>query len=188
MRTACKQLRQWNDRFGFEGTLSVNKSSLDFGYHDFWSTITDALEESGLPPEQLILELTETLTLHPIEDIIAKLEDLKKIGIKIAIDDFGTGYSSLRYISDYPFDILKIDKSFIHNVSSNSNKKALVEAIVNMGQSLRLKIVAEGIETYEDLTYLQSLKCNSAQGNYFSKPLSAEAYGAVLEQQHADLT
>lgn len=183
LNTACKQMAAWRKIYGVDTALSVNMSSRQFIFNDFLSPIQNALEESTLPPESLIIEVTESLTLDPVEKAVDKLWKLKDAGINIAIDDFGTGYSSLSYLSRFPIDRLKIDKSFIQNVYSNPQKRHLVEAMIRMGQSLKMEVIAEGIEQQEDFSYLTEFGCNSAQGYYFSKPLSVEHYEAVLEKE-----
>jgi len=182
LNTACSQVKTWQDRYVFDASVSVNVSSRQFGTGDVLSSVTTALEESGLSPEHLTIEMTESLMLDPAEEApILKLNALKKLGVKLAVDDFGTGYSSLSYLSKYPIDHLKIDQSFIKDVSSNSKKKNLVEAIIRMGESLQLETVAEGIETDEALSCLKNLGCKTGQGYYFSKPVSAKTFETGLE-------
>lgn len=182
-QTACKQVKDWKDRYGFSGVLAVNTSCLEFSDPGFLPSILRALEESGLPPEQLTVEITESLMLSSTEDILMKLTNLKEIGIRLAIDDFGTGYSSLNYVSQYPFDVLKIDQSFMENIATMEDKQALVKAIVGMAQSLGLRIVAEGVKNQKDLAYLQWLKCDAAQGYHFAPPLPADEYEIILKNQ-----
>ncbi len=181
-------MKKWQEVYGINTCIAVNLSSRDFRYGDeVHSTITHALEQSGLAAESLIVEITEGFMLDPNEDALKKLQAIKNLGVKISIDDFGTGYSSLSYLSRYPIDLLKIDKSFIQGAPSNAQKKPLVEAIIRMGQSMGLTIIAEGIETEEEFSYLVALGCESAQGYYFSKPLSVQDYEAVLKRGKRDL-
>jgi len=181
--TACKCFKDWQNRYAFEGVLHVNVSSRQILYGDFQTVLMEALEESGIAPGTLILEVTESLMLDPTEDPISKLKALKSSGVQLAMDDFGTGYSSLSYLARYPIDILKIDQSFISNIASDPQKQSLVEAIIRMGQSMKMKIIAEGIETEEDLSYLLDSGCDIAQGYYFSHPRSWKAYDAILEKE-----
>ncbi len=184
LNTACSQVKTWQDRYAFDASVSVNVSSRQFGTGELLSSVTTALEESGLSPERLTIEMTESLMLDPAEEEpILKLKALKEIGVKLAVDDFGTGYSSLSYLSKYPIDHLKIDQSFIKDVPSDPKKKNLVEAIIRMGESLHLETVAEGIETDEALSCLKELGCKTGQGYYFSKPVPAKTYEAVLEKR-----
>ncbi|MFQ5543294.1 MAG: EAL domain-containing protein [Nitrospiria bacterium] len=184
--TATRQVGRWQDQFGFQGAISVNMSSRQFMYEDFCSTIIQALDQSGLSPEYLTLEITESLMLDSVEEVLKKLQTLKEIGVRLAIDDFGTGYSSLSYLNKYPIDFLKIDQSFITNIASNPKKRPLVEAALRMGQSMQMEVIAEGVETQEVLSYLRLLRCDAAQGHYFSQPLSENAYEAVLINQKKD--
>lgn len=181
LNTACSQVKTWHEHYDFDASVSVNVSSRQFGTSELLSSVTNALENSGLPPEFLTIEMTESLMLDPAEEEpILKLNALKEIGVKLAVDDFGTGYSSLSYLSKYPIDHLKIDQSFIKDVPHDPKKKSLVEAIIRMGESLHLETVAEGIETDEALCCLKGLGCKMGQGYYFSKPVSAKTYEAVL--------
>ncbi len=186
--TACTQMKLWQEIYGLNTGIAVNVSSRDFRYgNEVFSSITHVLEQSGLAAESLIIEITEGFMLDPNEDAQKKLQTIKDVGIRIAIDDFGTGYSSLSYLARYPIDLLKIDKSFIQGAHFNPQKKPLVEAIVRMGQSMGMKIIAEGVETCEELSYLVKLGCEMAQGYNFSKPLSVLDYEAVLKGRKKDL-
>jgi EAL domain-containing protein (putative c-di-GMP-specific phosphodiesterase class I) len=182
LQTGCHQMVAWHKRCKKPPTLSVNMSSQQFIFNDFITPITQALETSGLPAESLMIEVTESLTLDPVDKVVHKLSQLKKMGVGLAIDDFGTGYSSLSYLARFPIDRLKIDKSFIHDIASNPQKTDIVEAIIRMGQSMKMKIIAEGIEKEEELRCVKKLGCDAAQGHYFSKPLSVEAYDQVLSE------
>ncbi len=183
LETACRQAKQWQMRYGFDQSISVNVSSREFKTGDIESSVTKALQKSALPPKYLTLEITEGMMIDSSEEAVLKLQKIKDIGVKLSVDDFGTGYSSLSYLSRYPIDLLKIDKSFIQGLLENTQKKPLVEAIVRMGQGLGMKVIAEGVETHDDLNYLIALGCDEAQGYYFSKPLSVEDCEAVFEKQ-----
>ncbi len=188
LEIACHQVMQWRRRYGHHISVSVNVSKQQFNHDGLMSTVTNALEQSKLPPEDLTLELTESLMLNPVKDIRTYFSSLKELGVQLSIDDFGTGYSSLSYLWQYPFDFLKIDKSFINNLGSETKKQSLVKAIVSMGQSMEITVIAEGVEKHEDLSYLMDLGCGEAQGYYFSRPLSAEAYETVLKERQQGST
>jgi len=183
LKEACKQMKVWQTRYGLEASIAVNVSSRTFKSGSLWSDLSNALEESGLDPKALTLEITERLMLDPNEEALKKLKTLRDVGIQLSVDDFGTGYSSLTQLSRFPSDVLKIDKSFISGLASDTRKKPVVEAIIRMGQSMGMKIVAEGLETHEEMIFLRELGCDEAQGYYFSKPLSAKEYAEVLEAQ-----
>lgn len=188
LQSACTQMKHWQEHYDFDASLSVNVSTRQFKYDGFWSSLTMALDKSQLETKYLTLEITESMMLDPGGyDAVNMLRTLKKLGVKVSIDDFGTGYSSLSYLSQYPIDLLKIDQSFIKGISEVPEKRPLVEAIVLMAQSLNLKVIAEGIETHEDLSYLMDLGCDKGQGYYFSKPLSSQAYEKILRKQTQEI-
>jgi EAL domain-containing protein (putative c-di-GMP-specific phosphodiesterase class I) len=151
------------------------------GNAGFVSDVSDALRASGLAPHRLILEITESVMMNDVPAMIARLRELKALGVRLAIDDFGTGYSSLSYLRQFPFDLLKIDKSFIDDVGSNMQEKELTRAIIELGKTLDLELVAEGIERGEQLSRLQSLDCELGQGFYFAEPLTVDAVEELLE-------
>jgi len=172
LNEACRQNAQWQ-AYGFDPiTVAVNISSKQFERDDFVETVVQALESSNLASEYLELEVTESVVMHDISTVIERLSLLRKLNISIAIDDFGTGYSSLQYLQDLPLDKLKIDKSFIDKVTSESDS-TLVKMILMLSQSLNLKTVSEGIETEDQLLILCKLGCDEGQGYYYSKPLKA---------------
>ncbi|MEW6128047.1 MAG: EAL domain-containing protein [Acidobacteriota bacterium] len=183
LEQACLQCKRWHDEFPthLPLTITVNLSGRQLQEPDLARTIANALQKSGLPPESLILEMTESVMMQDTETTLDKLNELKALGIHLAIDDFGTGYSSLSYLQRFPIDILKIDRSFIHAISNGADESALVQAIITLGQTLRLRIVAEGIEFCEQIKTLQDLGCELGQGFHFSKPLSAHAIACYLE-------
>src|SRR6201999_289719 len=139
--------------------------------------------KSGLPPSRLELEITETLLLDKSEHVLATLHALRALGVSISMDDFGTGYSSLSYLRSFPFDKIKIDRSFVHDIGANSDAQAIVRAIVSPGSSLGIKITAEGVETEDDLAYLKKEGCTEGQGFLFSKAQPQKAILALLEKQ-----
>lgn len=186
IRTACEQIRRWQD-LGFGPMLfSINISPRQFRDRTLCQCIREKLEESGLGPESLELELTENLVMHDAENFIAVLAELKSLGIKIAIDDFGTGYSSLSYLKKFPVDRLKIDRSFVRDLTEGSDDASIVSAIINLGHSLNLSVVAEGVETKEQLTFLSGHACDEAQGYYFSRPIPADKFEVLLAESRPD--
>lgn len=173
LKTACRQLKVWQ-QMGFNGLrVAVNISARQFRQPDLVSKIDKILAETGLNPQCLELELTESYLMEEPHAAIRTLEFLKVRGIQLAIDDFGTGYSSLNYLKNFPIDRIKIDKSFIRDVTINSDDAAIVEAIIAMGQSLNLDLIAEGIEGSEQLKFLLARKCFEMQGYFFSRPMPA---------------
>ncbi|MGM7684443.1 EAL domain-containing protein [Cytobacillus sp. Hm23] len=182
LETTCQQLKKWHNK-GFD-TLkaSVNLSMRQFFQHNLRDTVQQALNKSQLDPYFLELEVTESVTID-IDRALNVLDDLKKIGVQIAIDDFGTGYSSLSHIKNFPVDKLKIDKSFICDITNNPKDAAIVSSITTMAQQLNLKVIAEGVETEEQVKYLDKLRCHTIQGYYYSKPITAASFEDLLKPQ-----
>ena len=176
VREACRQYQQWQ-RTGLPPiTLSINVSPSQFRQPTFASVITDAIQRSGMDPSCLQIELTESTLMDNVPDTVAKLQQLKAMGIHISLDDFGTGYSSLSYLGSLPLDKLKIDRSFIHTMADDARSRSITEAIVVLGRTLNLKVVGEGIESEESMAYLQAFGCHQAQGFLFSEPLPAREF------------
>ncbi len=186
LRTACAQARTWRDLTGESLVLSVNVSPLQFAHQDFVQQVKDALMSSGLPASALELELTEGALIHHPDTVQLALRELQRMGVGIAIDDFGTGYSSLSYLRDLPINCIKIDRSFISDLSSPRRAPqyalALIEAIVGITQTLDLQVVAEGIETVAQLDTIKGLGCDLGQGFFFSKPLPVEDFTTLLRR------
>lgn len=182
LRTACAQAKAWQDAGLPPVRLSVNLSARQFIQRDLIASIREALEETGLSAEYLELELTESLIMHNAELFISTLREIREIGIELAVDDFGTGYSSLSYLKRFPINRLKIDQSFVRDLAGDADSGAISVAIIMLGHSLGLKVIAEGVETIEQLDFLQSSRCNEIQGFYFSKPLPAEEMRQFLER------
>jgi EAL domain-containing protein (putative c-di-GMP-specific phosphodiesterase class I) len=182
---ACRQTQEWCDRFakGYEISVTVNISIRQFQQKELVAIVHKALERSGLKPNCLILEITESFMMQETESTIAKLHELKKLGIRLAIDDFGTGYSSLSYLQRFPIDILKIDKSFVDKIGNGKEGKAVARAIIMMGDSLNLKTIAEGIERPEQIAALQNLGCEAGQGFHFARPLTTDDMEAWLKEK-----
>jgi len=187
MRTACAQNKTWQDKGLKSMRLSVNFSARQFQQPTFIADVAHILKETNLDPRWLELELTESSIMKDPEEAIEKLHELKLMGISVAIDDFGTGYSSLNYLKRFPIDTLKIDKTFVSDVCKDPHDTAIVRAIINLGHALDLTVVAEGVETKEQLQYLTALECDVVQGFLFSKALSAKAFEELLiEQRQVD--
>ena len=162
--------------------MSVNTSAIDFRQRHFVESVEQVLADTGLDPCLLELEITESVLMQNVDATMSALQRLKSLGIKLAIDDFGTGYSSLSYLRRFPIDVLKIDQSFIRGLSSDSSDAALVGAIISLGKSLSLNVIAEGVETAAQLKYLKDHHCEEAQGFYFSEALPAPAFAQLLTQ------
>jgi diguanylate cyclase (GGDEF)-like protein len=185
LRTACKQTKSWH-KLGLNAMqIAVNLSGRQFNLPHIRQKILEILLAEGLPPTCLELELTESFLVEHEEASIQKLNHLKALGLQIAIDDFGTGYSSLSYLQQFPFDVLKLDRCFIQNLDQNSKNQVIVEAVIKMAHQLNLQVVAEGVETKEELDLLQQYHCDLIQGYLFSRPLPASEFLALVEKgQH----
>ncbi len=176
---ACSQARDWRDRFGGHPSIAVNISSQQFFHSDVAEVVLKAIFDMGLEASALQLELTETILMHDVQQTVQTLNRLKNAGVTLAMDDFGTGYSSLSYLKRLPLDILKIDRSFVSELENNSDDAAICAAIIAMAHSLDLVVVAEGVETQQQLEYLRAQGCDEIQGFVISKPLTP----AELEQR-----
>jgi diguanylate cyclase (GGDEF)-like protein/PAS domain S-box-containing protein len=181
LREACRQARAWLDAGLPVTTMAVNVSALEFNDDNFLDGVLSILEESGLDPSLLELELTESVLMKRVDSTAFTLQTLRERGIKVAVDDFGTGYSSLSYLRKFPIDSLKIDQSFIRQISADGDDTTIVTAVIEMARSLKLRVIAEGVETVEELTFLQARQCDEAQGYYFSRPVPAEQFAELLE-------
>jgi diguanylate cyclase (GGDEF)-like protein len=182
LRAACAQARAWQDEGFAPLYISVNLSPRQFQQPDLLEAIGGIIRDTGIDPNYLELEVTEGSLMHNTEDAVETLRELKKLGVKISIDDFGTGYSSLGYLKRLPLDVLKIDKSFMEDVTANPEDAAIVMTIISLAHNLNLKVIAEGVELEEQLKFLQLLKCDQWQGYLYSKPVSAEAFRELLLQ------
>ena len=175
LEQACHQLRDWNlrGREGPQGSVEVNLSARQIDDPRIVQTVEEILSRTGLPPEYLTLEITESALMEDAASALGVLQALKEIGVLLAIDDFGTGYSSLSYLQRFPLDILKVDRLFVEALGINAEGEEIVSAVINLAHALGLKVVAEGVETSEQLEILRSLECDLAQGFLFSRPLPA---------------
>lgn len=168
--------------------MAVNVSAVQFRDEHFLESIFATLSETGLDPACLELELTESVLMEQPELAASTLKALRDNGVVVSVDDFGTGYSSLSYLKKLPLDILKIDQSFVRQLSENPDDAAIAVAIISMGQSLNLRIIAEGVETAEDLEFLKAHGCDEAQGYYFSRPVPADQFAHLLDQPPYNVT
>jgi EAL domain-containing protein (putative c-di-GMP-specific phosphodiesterase class I) len=173
LRAACSQFRRWQKEGLLIVPVAVNVSAVQFRHWGFADLVAKVLDETGLPSHFLELELTESLLLSSGDATFSVLEDLSALGIKLSIDDFGTGYSSLSYLRRFPVTKLKIDRSFINNISTSPGDATITSAIISMAKQLNLRVIAEGVETEEQAAFLRDHDCDEIQGYYFSKPLIA---------------
>jgi diguanylate cyclase (GGDEF)-like protein/PAS domain S-box-containing protein len=181
LREACRQARAWQDAGLPPVPVAVNVSAVEFRDKGFVEGVRAILSETGLEARYLDLELTEGVLMEDGESTAAVLRTLKMMGVHLAVDDFGTGYSSLSYLRQFPIDVLKIDKSFVHQISGDPNDSAIVSAIIDMGKNLKQRVVAEGIETQEQLAFLQARHCAEGQGYLFSRPLAAAQFAHIVQ-------
>jgi EAL domain-containing protein (putative c-di-GMP-specific phosphodiesterase class I)/FixJ family two-component response regulator len=180
LQTACRQIIGWKNAGFLDLRVAVNLSPRQFYQPDLSNRVAKILEASGLEPSCLELELTESLMVEDAEGAIASLQKLKALGVSISIDDFGTGYSSLSYLTQYPFDVLKIDRCFISNIIDGCSKAAIVKAIIEMAHSLCLEVIAEGVETEAEKDFLWRYDCDAMQGYLFSPPVPAADFEQML--------
>jgi len=187
LETACRQLAQWS---GNEQTrdleLAVNVSAQQFHLHGFVGMVAAALRAHQVDPSRLKLELTESVVLDDVADVVAKMHALKVLGVKLSLDDFGTGYSSLSYLKQLPLDQLKVDQSFVRNIATDPNDAVMVKTIIDMAHNFRLNVIAEGVETEAQLDFLKQNGCMAYQGYLFSKPVPVEEFEALLGKLHGN--
>lgn len=182
LREGCRQARAWQNAGLPPMRIAVNVSPVELRAQDFVMDVRAVLNETGLAPRHLELELTETFLLEDWQSTATVLQELKKLGIRLALDDFGTGYSSLSYLKRFPIDTLKIDRSFMRDLMTNADDATIVSAVIGMGTSLNLRVVAEGVETREQLAFLQEQSCIEGQGFYFSQAVPAGEFTRMLER------
>jgi diguanylate cyclase (GGDEF)-like protein/PAS domain S-box-containing protein len=183
LHSAAGQAKKWVDAGYTDITVAVNFSGKQFVQRNLPELVAGALQQSGLKAQNLKVEITETTAMNSIDRTIAVLQQLNQMGLQISIDDFGTGYSSLSYLKRYPIHTLKIDRSFVKDIPYSTDDIAIAQAIIAMAKNLKLKIIAEGVETAEQLEFLQEYGCDQIQGFYFSKPLQADKATAALENK-----
>jgi diguanylate cyclase (GGDEF)-like protein/PAS domain S-box-containing protein len=180
LRTACYQMKEWYDRGAGPMRIAVNLSARQFQQHDLVEMVQRALDDSGLPPSALEFEITETTAMQNADVSVDVLRALRAIGTGISIDDFGMGYSSLNYLKRFPITAVKIDRAFVNDLATSEGDAAIVSAVIGMARSLRLRVIAEGVETAEQFAILRAKNCDEAQGFYFSKPVSADELARQL--------
>jgi EAL domain-containing protein (putative c-di-GMP-specific phosphodiesterase class I) len=186
LRTACSQARKWQDEGLPAVSVAVNVSAIQFRQEDFCELIRRVLNETGLAPQYLELELTESLLLANADVTLSVIQELKAMGLTLAIDDFGTGYSSFNYLRQFGVSKLKIDRSFIRDVAVNPDDAAITTAIVSMAKSLNLKVIAEGVEDEAQMSFLRAHQCDEIQGYYFSKPLAVDKVADKLRGDYPE--
>jgi EAL domain-containing protein (putative c-di-GMP-specific phosphodiesterase class I) len=184
LRAACRQIRTWRDEGIAPLPIAINLSATQFKRQDVCATVKTVLAEFGTDPRLLEIEITESTAMENAEHMVATLRDLRALGVRISIDDFGTGYSSLSYLKRFPVDSIKIDRSFIGQITDHADDAAIAKAIITMAHSLQLKVIAEGVETAAQLAFLVSNACDQVQGYYFSHPLPGAECAAMLKRQH----
>jgi diguanylate cyclase (GGDEF)-like protein/PAS domain S-box-containing protein len=183
LRTACAQNVAWQREGLPPLSIAVNLSARQFADEDLVKDIADALKDSGMKPELLELELTESMVMQNADRAGKVLAEIKKLGVRLAIDDFGVGYSSLTHLKRFPIDTLKVDRSFIRDLPQDPEDRAICEAIIAMGKSLNLTVIAEGVETLEQQTFLHDHNCDEMQGFFFSKPIASDQFAALLRER-----
>jgi EAL domain-containing protein (putative c-di-GMP-specific phosphodiesterase class I) len=186
LREACRQNRAWRAEGLPALPVSVNVSAAQFRRKDFLDVVTRVLRETGHPPEQLELELTESILMEDGEHTISVLRALKAMGLRVSIDDFGTGYSSLSYLKRFPIDTLKIDQSFVRDIDLNPDQAAIVRAVITMTKSLKQRIIAEGVETAGQQAFLLANGCDEIQGFLFSEPMPADELSRFVRGNRAN--
>ncbi len=182
LRTSCAQNKAWQDAGLPPIDVAVNVSPRHLQHDSVVTAVRQALSETGLDSRYLTLELTEGTLIESPDLAAATLRELKEVGVQVAIDDFGTGYSSLNYLKRFPADVVKIDRSFVSDVTSNPDDAAIVGAVIAMAHSLKLRVIAEGVETCDQLHFLRSLNCDGMQGYFISRPLPAEEITFLLQR------
>jgi len=186
LRQACEQACEWRRAGLATITMAVNVSAVEFQDEAFLPGLLQILEETGYDPRSLELELTESALMKRVESTATILRTLKESGVRVAVDDFGTGYSSLSYLRKFPIDSLKIDQSFVRQIGRAADDAAIVTAVISMARSLKLRVVAEGVETFKELEFLKAHQCDEAQGYYFSQPVPAPLFINLLRAGISD--
>jgi diguanylate cyclase (GGDEF)-like protein len=187
LREACRQMHEWQEEFPTDPTLfiSVNLSGKQLAQDSLINEVESILKETGVHPHSLKLEITETVVMENTRATVDMLKQLRGLGVQLSIDDFGTGYCSLSYLHRFPIDTLKIDRSFVSRMTENDENTAIVRTIILLAHTLKLDVVAEGVETSEELALLRKLACENGQGYYFSRPIDAEAAKELIADNQA---
>jgi EAL domain-containing protein (putative c-di-GMP-specific phosphodiesterase class I) len=186
LQAACEQIRHWSQRGLTPRPIAVNLSARQFRMENLDTTVSRIVTSTGIDPRLLELELTETLLMHDPERAVKTLRNLERFGVRLAVDDFGTGYSSLAYLKRFPISALKIDRTFISDATTNPDDAAITLAIINLGHSLGMQVIAEGVETEEQLIFLRDNGCDQMQGFFFSPAVSADDAVVMLRREIAD--
>jgi EAL domain-containing protein (putative c-di-GMP-specific phosphodiesterase class I) len=181
LNTACAQVRAWQEQGFADLRLAVNLSSRQFEQDDLVPSIARVIEDTTLDPADLELEITESSIMRSPEQAVTKLQALDRLGIRLSIDDFGTGYSSLGHLKRFPIRTLKIDQSFIQDITTDANDAAIAQAIIALAESLQLKVIAEGVETKDQLDLLRRYHCDEMQGYLFARPMPANKLLELLQ-------
>jgi diguanylate cyclase (GGDEF)-like protein/PAS domain S-box-containing protein len=182
LETACAQMKLWHQLHREPLRIAINLSALQFRQKDLLSQIKSILKNTALPPEYLEIEITESVSMENAELTISILDSLKQMGVRIALDDFGTGYSSLAFLKQFPINALKIDRSFVNDISTDHNDAGIIPTVIGMAHSFDLEVVAEGVETVEQLTFLKKNRCDLVQGYLFDAPLPGDAFEKLLKK------
>lgn len=182
IRTVCEQIKEWREHNLTDVCVAINLSTRQFNDKTLLPFVINILQITDIPPSCLEFEITESLIMQNIESSIALLKSFRSLGINLALDDFGTGYSSLSYLRNFPFNILKIDKSFIDDVTQGTGSAGIVDAIISMGKTLGMTLIAEGVEQKQQLEFLQAHNCDLMQGYFYSKPIPVEEFTRLLEK------
>jgi EAL domain-containing protein (putative c-di-GMP-specific phosphodiesterase class I) len=186
LRSACAEAQGWIARGVSAVSVAVNLSARQFARDEITATIMRILRETGLDPRLLELEITESTVMHNPDRATEVMQQLKRIGVRVAIDDFGTGYSSLSYLKRFPISSVKIDRSFVLDLPDDKDDAAITQAVIAMAHSLRLRVVAEGVETAEQYRFLDESQCDEMQGHYFSPPVDALTMARLLAGRHSE--
>jgi EAL domain-containing protein (putative c-di-GMP-specific phosphodiesterase class I) len=182
LNTACAQVRRWQRDGWRDAHVAVNLSSREFARNDLPLRIASALDEHDLTPQQLRLELTESMVMGDPVSAAELISTLAQMGVEVALDDFGTGYSSLSYLKRFRLGCLKVDRSFVSGAHSNSEDQSIVRAVIALGKTLDMKIVAEGVETLEQANFLRQAGCDDAQGYFYARPVAATRIPALVQE------
>jgi len=183
LRETCRQVKEWQAAGLEPMPIAVNISAIEFRSPGFLDGVRRILDETGLDPRFLELELTESVLMESVGATAAVLEELKSMGLRLTVDDFGTGYSSLSYLTQFPIDALKVDQSFVREIGTQGDGAPIITAVISMGKSLHHRVIAEGVETPEQLAFLQEQHCQEGQGFHFSRPLAADRFAALLARR-----
>ena len=185
LKTACRQNKLWKNRGYSYDFISINVSTIQLKNDNFINTVRNVLEETGLKPEYLEIEITESVMMESFDWSLRVITELKNMGVRVALDDFGSGYSSLNYLKSIPINTLKIDKTFIDGICKGAYENIITGEIIKLAHKMKLEVVAEGVEMEEQIRYLEEENCNKIQGYYFGKPMPPECINMFLEKRES---